>query len=162
MPNMPSNDDLKQKIDVMLQDETSTVAYKLHDQSHANPRASIEDTNDIMHQEFTFFQKNKRSSRKVKMMEVSQPGNKRLADFIAKLDEIVARNEKNKRHMAELMQLMSEVAQELSPVGGSPTRQVSRRSKWLFYSCLALFGLGWFSLFPFGQNVFSYVVDFLK
>lgn len=162
MPYMPSNDDLKQQIDDALQDETSAAASQIHDKSHSNSLPTMEDTTNAMHQEFTFFQKNKRSSHKVETLEVPQVGNKRLEYFTAKLDEVMARNEKNKRHMVELTELMSEVAQDLLPFEGSSTRQVSKRSKWLFYSCLAIFGLGWFSLFPFGQSVFSHVMNFIR
>ena len=105
MSQLPSNDDLKQQIDEALQDETSAASDQLYDQSHSNSPTSIEDKNDAMHQEFTFFQKNKRFSHRVKMKEVAQVGSKRLEYFTAKLDEIVDRNEKNKRHMAELMQV---------------------------------------------------------
>ena len=112
-----------------------------------------------MHQEFTFFQKNKSAPAEVLAAKVAQADTQQVMAFVMQLDHAMAGNARNQRHIAELMGLMSDIAETLTPVAETPKQQTLWRSKWLFYGCLAVVGLCWFFLFPLGHNVLLQIVN---
>jgi hypothetical protein len=84
-----------------------------------------------------------------------------MTAFITRLDSAVATNSKTQRHIADLKTLMADVARTMTPDAPKPARKTLRRSKWLFYVCLAVFGIGWFLLFPSGHNLLTQLGGFL-
>ena len=161
MSLMPSNDDLKRQLDAALRGNVASVPDMPGDQADHSAAELTDDTDYAMHQEFTFFQKNKCAPAEVLAAKVAQAGAPQVMAFVVRLDNAMAGNNRNQRHIAELMGLMSDIAETLTPVAETPRRQTLWRSKWLFYGCLAVIGLGWFFLFPLGQNVFLQIVNFL-
>jgi hypothetical protein len=160
MSLMPSNNDLKRQLDAALKGDAATVADMPGDQADHTAAEMTDDTDYAMHQEFTFFQKNKCTPAEVPIAKVAQAGAPQVMAFVARLDNAMAGNDRNQRHIAELMGLMSDIAETLTPVAETPRQQTLWRSKWLFYGCLAVVGLGWFFLFPLGQNVLLQIVNF--
>ena len=156
---MPSNDDLKRQLDAALQGDAASVADRPGDQADHSAAELPDDTDYAMPQGFTFFQKNKCAAAEVQAAEIAQASTQQVMAFVTRLDHAMAGNARNQRHVAELMGLMSDIAETLSPVADSPRRQTFWRSKWLFYGCLAVVGLGWFFLFPLGHNILLQIVN---
>jgi hypothetical protein len=124
------------------------------DQADHSAAELTDDTDYAMPQGFTFFQKNKCAAA-----EVAQASTQHVMAFVTRLDHAMAGNARNQRHIAEFMGLMSDIAATLTPVAETQRRQTLWRSKWLFYGCLAVVGLGWFFLFPLGHNVLLQIVN---
>ena len=156
---MPSNDDLKRQLDSALKGDAARVADMPGDQADHTAAELTDDTNYAMPQGFTFFQKNKCATAEVQDATVAQAGAPKVMAFVTRLDHAMAGNTRNQRHIAELMGLMSDIAETLAPVAETPRQQRLWRSKWLFYGCLGVVGLGWFFLFPLGQNIFLQIVN---
>lgn len=154
MSLMPSNDDLKRQLDAALKGDAASVADMPGDQADHSAAELTDDTDYAMPQGFTFFQKNKCAAA-----EVAQASTQHVMAFVTRLDHAMAGNARNQRHIAELMGLMSDIAATLTPVAETQRRQTLWRSKWLFYGCLAVVGLGWFFLFPLGHNVLLQIVN---
>ena len=159
MSLMPSNDDLKRQLDAALKGDAASVADMPGDQADHSAAALTDDTDYAMPQGFTFFQKNKCAAAEVQAAEIAQASTQHVMAFVTRLDHAMAGNARNQRHIAELMELMSDIAATLTPVAETPRRQTLWRSKWLFYGCLAVVGLGWFFLFPLGHNILLQVVN---
>ena len=159
MSLMPSNDDLKRQLDMALQGDAASVAHRPGDQADHAAAELTDDTDYAMHQEFTFFQKNESAPAKVRGAKVAQADTQQVMAFVTRLDHAMAGNARNQCHIAELLLLMSDIAASLTPVAETPRQQTLWRSKWLYYGCLAVVGLGWFFLFPFGQNILLQIVD---
>ena len=159
MSLMPSNDDLTRQLDAALKVDAASVADRLGDQADHSAVELTDDTNYAMHQEFTFFQKNKCAAAEVRVAKVAQADTQQVIAFVTRLDHAIAGNARNQRHIAELMGLMSDIAATLTPVAETPRRQTIWRSQWLFYGCLAVVGLGWFFLFPLGHNILLQIVN---
>jgi hypothetical protein len=159
---MPSNDDLKRQLDAALKGGAASVADMPGDQADHSVAELTDDTDYAMPQGFTFFQKNKCAAAEVRVAEIAQASPQQVMAFVTRLDHAMAGNARNQRHIAELMGLMSDIAETLSPVAETPRRQTLWRSKWLFYGCLAVIGLGWFFLFPLGRNVLLQIVHLLN
>ena len=159
MPRMPSNDDLKRQLDAALKRDAASVADMLGDQADHTTAELTDDTDYAMPQGFTFFQKNKCAAAEVQAAEIAQASTQHVMAFVTRLDYVMAGNARNQRHINELMGLMSDIAATLTPVAETPRRQRLWRSKWLFYGCLAVVGLGWFFLFPLGHNVLLQIVN---
>ena len=159
MSLMPSNDDLKRQLDAALKGDAASVADMSVDQADHSAAELTDDTDYAMPQGFTFFQKNKCAAAKVRVAEIAQASTQQVMAFITRLDHAMVGNARNQRHIAELMGLMSDIAETLSPVAETPRRQTLWRSKWLFYGCLAVVGLGWFFLFPLGHNILLQIVN---
>ena len=156
---MPSNDDLKRQLDAALKGDADSVADMPVDQADHTAAELTDDRDYAMPQEFTFFQKNKCSPAEVQVATVAQAGAPQVMAFVTRLDNAMAGNARNQRHIAELMGLMSDIAETLTPVAEAPRQQRLWRSTWLFYGCLAVVGLGWFFLFPLGQNILLQIVN---
>ena len=159
MSLMPSNDDLKRQLDAALKGDAVSVADMSGDQADHSEAELTDDTDYAMPQGFTFFQKNKCAAAEVRVVEIAQASTQQVMAFVARLDHAMAGNARNQRHIAELMGLMSDIAETLSPVAETPRQQTLWRSKWLFYGCLAVVGLGWFFLFPLGHNILLQIVN---
>ena len=159
MSLMPSNDDLKRQLDAALKGDAASVADRPGDQADHTAADLTDDTDYVMHQEFTFFQKNKCAAAEVRVAEVAQASTQQVMAFVTRLDHAMAGNARNQRHIAELMGLMSDIAETLTPVAETPRQQILWRSKWLFYGFLAVVGLGWFFLFPLGHNILLQTVN---
>ena len=159
MSLMPSNDDLKRQLDAALKGDAVSVADMSGDQADYSAAELTDDTDYAMPQGFTFFQKNKCAAAEVRVVEIAQASTQQVMAFVARLDHAMAGNARNQRHIAELMGLMSDIAETLSPVAETPRQQTLWRSKWLFYGCLAVVGLGWFFLFPLGHNILLQIVN---
>ena len=84
-----------------------------------------------------------------------------MSALIKRLDRAVAINSKTQRHIADLKALMGDVARTITPGAPKPAHKTVRRSKWLFYGFLAVFGIGWFLLFPSGHNLLTQLVAYL-
>jgi hypothetical protein len=95
----------------------------------------------------------------MRVAEIAQASTQQVMAFVTRLDHVMAGNARNQRHIAELMGLMSDIAETLTPVAETQRRQTLWLSKWLFYGCLAVVGLGWFFLFPLGHNVLLEIVN---
>ena len=159
MSLMPSNDDLKRQLDAALKGDAASVADMPGDQADHTAAEPTDDTDYAMPQEFKFFQKNKCAPAEVKVVTVAQAGAPQVMAFVTRLDNAMVGNARNQRNIAELMGLMSDIAETLTPVTKTPRQQRLWRSTWLFYSCLAVVGLGWFFLFPLGQNILLQIVN---
>ena len=159
MSLMPSNDDLKRQLDAALKGDVASVADRPADQADHGAAELTDDTDFAMSQGFTFFQKNKCAAAEVQAAEIAQASTQQVMAFVTRLDHAMAGNARNQRHIAELMGLMSDIAETLSPVAETPRQQTLWRSKWLFYGCLAVIGLGWFFLFPLGHNFLLQILN---
>ena len=159
MSLMPSNDDLKRQLDAALKGDAASVADMSGDRADYSVAELTDDTDYAIPQGFTFFQKNKCAAAEMWVAEIAQASTQQVMEFVARLDHAMAGNARNQRHIAELMGLMSDIAETLSPVAETPRRQTLWRSKWLFYGSLAVIGLGWFFLFPLGHNVLLQIVN---
>jgi hypothetical protein len=156
---MPSNDDLKRQLDAALKGDAANVADMPGDQADHGAAELTDDTDYAMPQGFTFFQKNKCAAAEVRVVEAAKASAQQVMAFVARLDHAMAGNARNQRHIAELMGLMSDIAETLTPVAETQRRKTLWRSKWLFYGCLAVVGLGWFFLFPLGHNILLQIVN---
>ena len=164
---MPSNDDTKQSSDDTIEGQESGGASDVSvlnndyvsgaDDRSAEPLSS----NNSLPQEFTFFQKKKRTNPVLSAPSVAFSNPSQITAFAARLDSAIAVNTKTQRHIAELMTLMSDVACTMTGDASEPTRTKSRRSKWLFYGSLMGCAVGWFLLFPIGRKLISELVAFL-
>ena len=159
MSLMPSNDDLKRQLDAALKGDAAGVADRPGDQTDQSEVELSDDTDYAIPQGFTFFQKNRCAAAEVRVAEIAQANSQQVMAFVTRLDHAMAGNARNQRHIAELMGLMSDIAETLSPVAETPRRQTLWRSKWLFYGCLAVVGLGWFFLFPLGHNILLQIAN---
>ena len=153
---MPSNDEIKPRNGDAANDD---VAVAMPVVREANAAPDMLDRG--MPQEFTFFQKKKRTGDATLTPAVSYASALQMTEFITRLDRAVATNSKTQRHIADLKTLMADVARTITPDAPKPARKTLRRSKWLFYGCLAVFGIGWFLLFPSGHNLLTQLVAFL-
>jgi len=174
---MPSNDDLKHQNEGEAKGRTSgdasvaSVLPDVHtagaDETSANETSADEasapplSSDHGMPQEFTFFQKKKRSDQTSLVPSLAYASAAQVTAFTARLDSAVAVNAKTQRHIADLMTLMSEVARTVTTDTSKPSRKRLRRSKWLFHGCLVGFGVGWFLLFPSGHGMITQLVVFL-
>ena len=159
MSLMPSNDDLKRQLDAVLKGDAASVADMPGEQAGHTAEELTDDTDYAMHQEFTFFQKNNCAAAEMRIAKIAQASTQQVMAFVTRLDHAMAGNARNQRHIAELMGLMSDVAETLTPVAETPRRQTLWPSKWLFYCCLAVVGLGWFFLFPLGHNILLQIMN---
>jgi len=172
MSQMPSNDDTKHQTEKVTKDRASgrapVAAVLEHDHEAGADQAGINEASEAsissdytMPQEFTFFQKKKRSDQAVLAPSVAYASKAHVTAFAARLDSAVMVNAKTQRHIVELMTLMSDVARDLTADVSKPTRRRLRRLNRLFYGCLVGFGVGWFLLFPTGQNLITQLIAFL-
>ena len=172
MSQMPSNDDTKQQTEEVTKGRASgraPVAAVLEDdyvagadQAGINEASEASISSDYtMPQEFTFFQKKKRSDQAVLAPSVAYASKAHVTAFAARLDSAVMVNAKTQRHIVELKTLMSDVARDLTADVSKPRRGRLRRLKQLFYGCLVGFGVGWFLLFPSGHNLITQLIAFL-
>ena len=173
---MASNDDVKQHgeeatqssafsdepvASVLLDDHTAGVDETSTYNPGSNEATSARSSSDhSMLEDFTFFQKKKRADQTNLASSLAYASTAQVTAFAAQLDSAVAVNAKTQRHIAELMELMSDVAHTVTTDFSEPKRKKLRRSKWLFYGCLAGFGVGWFLLFPSGHNLITQLAAF--
>ena len=179
---MPSNDDLKYQNEneakgrasgdasvasalpydhTVGADETIVNEASINETSADETSAQPLSSDHGMPQEFTFFQKKKRTGDATLTPALSYASVAQMTAFITRLDSAVATNSKTQRHIADLQILMADVACTMTTDAPKPARKTLRRSKWLFYGCLAVFGIGWFLLFPSGHNLLTQLVAFL-
>lgn len=111
--------------------------------------------------QFTFFQKNKSPNSVAKIFTLVHANDEQLKGLWERLDGISRANSRTRRHIAELMILMNDVAQSFDPKDRGSTRKKTRLLEWLFYSCLIGFGLGWFFLSPMGHDVLTHIMRIL-
>ena len=169
---MPADDDMKHHsaevkkgrsigdtpvASVLLDEHTAGADEKSTDEASAAPHS----LDHSMPQEFTFFQKKKRTDQTVLTRPVAHVTNAQLQAFAAKLDFAVAVNAKTHRHIAELMALMSEVALTVTANEPTPKHKRSRQSKYLFYACLVGFGVALLLFSPSGHNIITQLLVFL-
>ena len=147
---MPSNDEIKPHNGDAVNDDVAAAMPVVHEAS-----AAPDMLDRGMPQEFTFFQKKKRTGYVNLTPVLSHASAAQVTAFITRLDSAVATNSKTQRHIADLQTLMADVARTMTPDAPKPARKTLRRSKWLFYVCLAVFGIGWFLLFPSGHNLLT-------
>ena len=153
---MPSNDEIKPHNGDAVNDDVAAAIPVVHEASAAPDMLDCG-----MPQEFTFFQKKKRTGYVNLTPVPSYASAAQVTAFITRLDSAVATNSKTQRHIADLETLMADVARTMTPDAPKPARKTLRRSKWLFYGCLAVFGIGWFLLFPSGHNLLAQLAAFL-
>ena len=153
---MPSNDEIKPHNGVAVNDDVAAAMPVGHEAS-----AAPDMLDRGMPQEFTFFHKKKRTGDGNLTPALSYASAAQMTAFITRLDSAVATNSKTQRHIADLNTLMADVARTMTPDAPKPARKTLRRSKWLFYVCLAVFGIGWFLLFPSGHNLLTQFEGFL-
>ena len=153
---MPSNDEIKPHNGVAVNDDVAAAMPVGHEAS-----AAPDMPDRGMPQEFTFFHKKKRTGDGNLTPALSYASAAQMTAFITRLDSAVAANSKTQRHIADLKTLMADVARTMTPDTPKPARKALRRSKWLFYVCLAVFGIGWFLLFPSGHNLLTQFEGFL-
>ena len=153
---MPSNDEIKPQSGDPMNDDVAEAMPDVHEVSAAPDMPDCG-----MPQEFTFFQKKKRTGDVNLTPVLSYASAAQVTAFITRLDSAVATNSKTQRHIVDLKTLMADVARTMAPDAPKPTRKTLRRSKWLFYGCLAVFGIGWFLLFPSGHNLLTQLAAFL-
>ena len=177
MSQMPPSDDIEHKSEEAVEgcasgavniasispdDNATGDDKKSADESHTDETSVNALSNDhIMPQEFTFFQKKKRTNQVVSAPSVAYSSASQITAFTARLDSAIAVNTKTQRHIAELMKLMSDVACTMTGDASEPTRTKSRRSKWFFYGSLMGCAVGWFLLFPIGRKLISELAAFL-
>jgi|OM-RGC.v1.020133892 hypothetical protein len=175
MSQMPPSDDIEHKsgeavegcasgavniASISPDDNATGDDKKSSNESHTDETSVDALSNDhIMPQEFTFFQKKKRADQGVLTQGFAYASIEQITAFSAQLDSVSAANARTKRHIAELMILMSDVARTVTADGEKPGRKRLRLSKWLFYACLVGFGVGWFLLFPSGHNVIRQLLN---
>ena len=153
---MPSNDDIKPHNGDAVNDDVAVAMPVVHEAS-----AAPDMPDRGMPREFTFFQKKKRTGDATLTPALSYASAVQMTAFSTRLDSAVATNSKTQRHIADLKALMADVARTMTPDAPEPARKTLRRSKWLFYGCLAVFGIGWFLLFPSGHNLLTQLAAFL-
>ena len=153
---MPSNDEIKPHNGDAVNDDVALAMPVVHEASAAPEMPDIG-----MPQEFTFFQKKKRTGDATHTPALSYASAVEMTAFMTRLDSAVATNSKTQRHIADLKTLMEDVARTMTPDAPKSARKTLRRSKWLFYGCLAVFGIGWFLLFPSGHNLLTQLAAFL-
>ena len=153
---MPSNDEIKPHNGDAVNADVAVAMPVVHEAS-----ATPDMLGRGMPQEFTFFQKKKRTGDETLTPALSYASVAQMTAFITRLDSAVATNSKTQRHIADLRALMADVARTMTPDAPEPARKTLRRSKWLFYGCLAVFGIGWFLLFPSGHNLLTQLTAFL-
>ena len=153
---MPSNDKIKPHNKDAVNDDVAAAMPVVHEAS-----AAPDMPGRGMPQEFTFFQKKKRTGDATLTPALSYASASQMTAFSARLDGAVATNSKTQRHIADLKTLMADVARTVTPDASKPARKTLRRSKWLFYGCLVGFGVGWFLLFPSGHNLITQLAAFL-
>ena len=153
---MPSNDDIKPHNGDAVNDDVAVAMPVVHEAS-----AAPDMPDRGMPREFTFFQKKKRTGDVTPTPVLSYASALQMTAFITRLNSAVATNSKTQRHIADLKTLMADVARTMTPDAPKPARKTLRRSKWLFYGCLAVFGIGWFLLFPSGQNFLTQLTAFM-
>ena len=164
---MRSNNDTKQPSDNTTEGQVSGGASDvsvLNDDyvSDADDKSAASlSSNNSLPQEFTFFQKKKRTNQVLSAPSVAFSSPSQITAFAARLDSAIAVNTKTQRHIAELMTLMSDVACTMTVNASEPTRLKSRRSKWFFYGSLIGCAVGWFLLFPIGHKLVSELAAFL-
>ena len=124
MSLMPSNDDLKRQLDAALKGDVASVADRAADQADYDAAELTDDTDYAMPQGFTFFQKNKCAAAEVQAAKIAQASTQHLMAFVTRLDHAMAGNARNQRHIAELMGLMSDIAETLTPVAETPRQQI--------------------------------------
>ena len=156
MSLMPSNDEIKPHNGGAVNDDVAAAMPVGHEAS-----AAPDMPDRGMPQEFTFFQKKKRTGDVNLAPALSYASAAQMTAFITRLDSAVATNSKTQRHIADLNTLMADVARTMTPDAPKPACKTLRRSKWLFYVCLVVFGIGWFLLFPSGHNLLTQLGDFL-
>ena len=177
MSHMPSNDDMKQQNEetanglkygdalvasVLPDDHAKGADHTSMNEASMNEVSAAPLSSDQgMPQEFTFFQKKKRADQADLVSCVAYAGTSQVTAFAARFDSAIAVNAKTQRHIAELMILMSDVARTTTANVSEPTRKSLRRSKWLFFGCLVSCGVGWFLLFPSGNNLITQLVTLL-
>ena len=155
---MPSHDENKPQSGRAANDDVSTTQAPVADVASATPVMS----ELAMSQDFTFFRKKKRLDGVTRTQASPCVGAAKMTAFSARLDNALAANCKTQRHIADLQTLMADVALTLTSNVPKPVRKTSQRSKWWFYVCLAIFGLGWFLLLPTGHNFLTQLVVFLS
>ena len=153
---MPSNDEIKPHNGDAVNDDVAVAMPVVHE---ATAAADMLDRG--MPQEFTFFQKKKRTGDATPTPALSYASAAQMTAFITRLNSAVATNSKTQRHIADLKTLMADVVRTMTPDAPKPARKTLRRSNWLFYGCLAVFGIGWFLLFPSGHNLLTQLAAFL-
>ena len=153
---MPSNDEIKPHNGDAVNDDVAEAMPVVHEAS-----AAPDMPDRGMPQEFTFFHKKKRTGDVDLTPALSYASAAQMTAFITRLDSALATNSKTQRHIADLNTLMADVARTMTPDAPKPARKTLRRSKWLFYVCLAVFGIGWFLLFPSGHNLLTQLGGFL-
>ncbi len=153
---MPSNNEIKPHNGDAVNDDFAVAMPVVHEAT-----AAPDMLDRVMPQEFTFFQKKKRTGDATLTPALSYASAAQMTALITRLDRAVATNSKTQRHIADLKTLMADVARTMTPDAPKPARKKMRRSKWLFYGCLAVFGIGWFLLFPSGHNLLTQLAAFL-
>ena len=153
---MQSNDEIKTRNGDAVNDDVAVAMPVVHEAS-----AAPDMLDRGMPQKFTFFQKKKRTGDATLTPPLSYASVAQMTAFITRLNSAVATNSKTQRHIADLKTLMADVARTMTPDAPKPARKTLRRSKWLFYGCLAVFGIGWFLLFPSGHNLLTQLAAFL-
>ena len=153
---MPSNDEIKPHNGGAVNDDVAAAMPVAHEASAASDMLDCG-----MPQEFTFFQKKKRTGDATLTPALSYASAAQMRALITRLDSAVATNSKTQRHIADLKTLMADVARTVTPDAPKPARKTLWRSKWLFYGCLVGFGVGWFLLFPSGHNLITQLAAFL-
>ena len=161
MPDMPSNDDLKHQLDVASKAKANPVVNMRDDETEDKNQSLPAASNPEMHREFTFFQKNKGSNSELALESVPEVSFAQVSELVMRLDNAMKVNARTRRHISELMGLMSDIADELTPARAYSKQPKSRRSNGLFYGCLIVFGLGWLLLFPFGQDILTKIMNLL-
>ena len=156
MSPMPSNDEIKPHNGGAVNDDVAAAMPVGHEAS-----AAPDKQDRGMPQEFTFFHKKKRTGDGNLTPALSYARAAQMTAFITRLDSAVVTNSKTQLHIADLKTLMADVAHTMTPDAPKPARKTLRRSKWLFYGSLAVFGIGWFLLFPSGHNLLTQLAAFL-
>jgi len=156
MSPMPSNDETKPHNGGAVNDDIAAAMPVGHEAS-----AAPDMPDRGMPEEFTFFHKKKRTGDVNLTPALPCASAAQMTAFITRLDSAVATNSKTQRHIADLNTLMADVARTMTPDAPKLACKTLRRSKWLFYVCLAVFGIGWFMLFPSGHNLLTQLGGFL-
>ncbi len=153
---MPSNKEIKPHNGDAVNDDFAVAMPVVHEAT-----AAPDMLDRVMPQEFTFFQKKKRTGDATLTPALSYASAAQMTALITRLDRAVATNSKTQRHIADLKTLMEDVARTMTPDAPKSARKTLRRSKWLFYGCLAVFGIGWFLLLPSSHNLLTQLAAFL-
>ena len=153
---MPPNDEIEPQSGNSVNNDVVTQAPILHEAGD-DPDTS----NNALPKDFTFFQKKKSRDDVTRASAFPHASVAQMTSFFARLDSAVASNNKTQRHIVDLQILMADVALTITSNAPKPVRKTLRRSNWWFYVCLAVFGLGWFLLFPTGHNLLMQLTGFL-